>query len=266
MANTDISQFRAEIDAIDDKIIALLNERSAIVKRVGIAKKNSQREGICYIRSGREAEVVRRIYTKLKSGIFPAEASIQMWRMIICASLSLESAMSVSTYVPQGEEAVYWLAREYFGNVLPVSGHDNTESVWQDLASGKAQVGVFPVRGRWWRELPHDIKIFACIPFLLPQNSSIQALAAARLEPENTGDDISLMSIKADASFNESKLQALFFSHDVKARLADTCEDGVCLVEAQGFIAADSAVISDIQHKTGFAVTLLGAYAAPITV
>lgn len=265
MTQTDISQFRAEIDAIDDKIIALLNDRSAIVKRVGIAKKNSQREGICYIRSGREAEVVRSVYAKLKSGLFPADASIQMWRMIICASLSLESPMSVSAFAPQGMEEIYWLAREYFGNILPVARYEATSGVWNDLASGKAQVGVFPVNGRWWRELPQDIKIFACIPFLLPKNSPVKALAAARLEPEDTGDDITLLRIQANSSLNAPQVTALFSAHGKAARLLDACEDGFCLVEVQGFIGNGSALLTEITRQTGFAVTLLGAYAAPLT-
>ncbi len=49
-----LSQLRAKIDAIDDKLFALLKQRIGIVKQVG-ELKSRDRSNRCFIRSGREA-------------------------------------------------------------------------------------------------------------------------------------------------------------------------------------------------------------------
>ncbi|MEI7669473.1 MAG: chorismate mutase, partial [Pseudomonadota bacterium] len=142
----EISELRASIDAIDDKIITLLNERSKIVKTVGMTKKQRQKDGMAFIRSGREADVIKRIYNSFNNGIFPAEAAVHIWRMVICASLSLESQLIISVN-KQDIEAIV-LANSYFGSFTPINTHASNQEVINDLISGKAEVGVFTINQR----------------------------------------------------------------------------------------------------------------------
>src|SRR5579872_4375536 len=103
----DIPELRAAIDAIDDELVALLNKRSQFVKQVAAIKRDTQPQGMSFIRSGREADMVRRMLEAFRGGTFPAPAAAQIWRLIISASLSLESPLSVTTYNPEQQQEIY---------------------------------------------------------------------------------------------------------------------------------------------------------------
>ncbi len=264
---TDISKLRSEIDAIDDKIIALFNERSAIVKNVGKIKKATQKSGISYIRSGREADLIRSIYKKFKDNIFPANAAVQIWRIIISASLTLESDLTVAVCDQELDDRTYWLTREYFGNFLPISRRKNAKDVIQDVMHGNVQVGVLPITGEaWWMDLPEHIKIFACVPFILQHTEhQAEALAMAKIEPEATQDDIVLLKLTADRLLSQNEIAALFAKHEVKTRLLDNKEHSH-LVELTGLAKENARIIPSVMQETGFAVTALGCYATPLKI
>ena len=192
MINDKISKFRFEIDAIDDKILNLLNNRSKIVKQVGETKKPILTNGKSFIRSGREADIVRNVYKKLAKGVFPNQAASYIWRMIISASLSLESNLRIATL----DDETYWLAREYFGGFMPFSKHKNATAIINAVIKGRAEVGVLPCKDKALLDLPADIRIFACVPFILEKKQQIKAYAFAKTEPEATGDDITVIKQK----------------------------------------------------------------------
>ncbi len=266
MSTTDISKYRAEIDAIDDEIIALLNKRSAIVKNVGIAKRQSQGEGICFIRAGREADMVRRIYDSFRKSIFPAYAAAQIWRTIISASLTLESRLKISVCESAPDSEIYWLTREYFGNVLPVSRKSGCQNVINDIISHTSEVGVVSTHDKWWVNLPEDIKVFGCIPFIMQnEKEEVKALALARISAEETGDDISLLKLTPDKEITRESIEVLFGKHGISARAIDR-HNNAFLVEIRGFIRKDSIAIASVIKETGFAIQLLGAYAVPLKV
>lgn len=259
----DISELRSAINAIDDQIIDLFNRRASIVKNVGIFKKQNLKSGTCFIRSGREAEVVRRVYEQFRKGIFPAKAAADMWRLVICASLLLETELSVSVH--ESDVSMYWLAREYFGRFTPMIRQKEAEVVIRNIIDGEAQVGVFPVTGEgWWLHLPEDIKVFACVPYVLQSaDDKVHALAAARLEPEETGDDISLLKLEADDEIDQNLIHEVFRKHSVDAKLLSTIGN-FAFMEAQGFITSRDKRLLGICKETGFAISILGAYAVPL--
>lgn len=255
----DISHLRAAIDAIDDEIVQLLNERSLIVKQVGMTKKRRQKEGMAFIRSGREAEVVRRIYTKLAEGVFPAAAAAAMWRLVICASLSLESDLTLSVD-NSGGDRLYWLAREYFGSFTPLASRSAYTEVIEDIRSGKAEAGIFSgefgtAHARWWVSLPQGIKLFACIPFMLNKDEKIGAFAVANIEPENTGQDITFLRIIGEEDFTVNALVPL--TADILDKFLLPSGKYAFLVSVQGFI-------TEIPLLKNVETSVIGAYAVPL--
>lgn len=272
----DIPQLRAAIDAIDKELIALLNTRSGYVKQVGAIKKNTQSQGSSFIRSGREADMVRRMLENFKDGIFPAPAAAHMWRIIISASLSLESPLTVAAFCSEPQHEIYWFAREYFGNFTPISKEPTSRRVLGEVMDGKAQVAVLPLpddsnEGKWWLKLPDNLKIFACVPFILPKGETIKALGVAKLEPENTGDDVSLFSIETQMDVSQNRLKTTLDNHKLEARwlAAETFASGhrAHLVEIKGFITAEHAALAEVKTSIGaslLAIRHLGAYALPI--
>ena len=95
----DMSEYRKEIDRIDDEIIRLLNERSKSVVEIGKLKKEKDADANLHT-AGREAEIVERL-TKLNTGPFPSEAIQSVYREIMSASLSLEAPQKVAYLGPR---------------------------------------------------------------------------------------------------------------------------------------------------------------------
>jgi chorismate mutase / prephenate dehydratase len=273
----DIPELRAAIDDIDDELVRLFNKRSEFVRQVGAIKKSTQNEGFSFIRSAREADMVRRMYEAFKGGIFPPAAAAHMWRIIISASLSLEAPLTVSAFCPEPQHEIYWLAREYFGNFTPTTKEPTARRVLGEVIDGKAQVGVLPLpddsaEGKWWQKLQGDMKIFACVPYILPKGASIKALAVAKLEPEETGNDISFFSIETEADVSLSRLKTTLDKHKLDARWLATeafaSGHRVHLIEIRGFITAHHDAVRELKASVGaslLAIHWLGAYALPLT-
>src|SRR5258708_23790957 len=86
----DIAKHRAAIDALDEKIAALLNERATRAAAIGKLKAN----GGVY-RPEREAEVLRRI-AEANRGPLPNDALARLFTEIISACRALEQPLSVA--------------------------------------------------------------------------------------------------------------------------------------------------------------------------
>jgi chorismate mutase / prephenate dehydratase len=276
MTDIDITGLRASIDEVDNKIIALLRERCGYVKQVGMTKKARQKAGRSFIRSGREADMVRRLFNTFSKEAFPAQAAAHLWRIIIAASLSLESSLNVSTFFSDTRQDVYWLAREYFGNFTPISRQSATRRVVADVMDEKAEVGALPMPnqspdGEWWLKLPEDVKVFACVPFIIAGDAPPSVLLIARTDPEPTGDDITLISIETQKDVSQSRLKAIFDKHKTSVNWlsAESFPSGhrVHLIEMKGFYTLQNDVLKAITHDIDtslIALRHLGGYAVPI--
>ena len=95
----DCSEYRKEIDRIDDEILRLLNERSKSVVEIGKLKKEKDADANLHT-AGREATIVERL-TNRNSGPFPGEAIRSVYREIMSASFSLEVPQKVAYLGPR---------------------------------------------------------------------------------------------------------------------------------------------------------------------
>ena len=86
MTQDRLKGLRVEINAIDDRILELLNRRAKAAIEVGSVKK--ERNLNIYVPE-REAEILRRL-TAANEGPFPNDGLKAIYREIISASLSLE--------------------------------------------------------------------------------------------------------------------------------------------------------------------------------
>jgi chorismate mutase len=276
MTDIDITKLRASIDAVDSKIIALLKERCDYVKQVGMTKKARQQAGKSFIRSGREADMVRGMYNTFKTHPFPAPAAAHLWRIIIAASLSLETSLTISAFWSEAKQDVYWLSREYFGNFTPTVKQTTTRRVLADVMEEKAEVGALPMpdqspEGSWWLKLPEDIKIFACVPFIMTGETVPPVLLIARVDPEPTGDDVTLISIETEADVSQSRLKAIFDKHKAQVNWlsAESFPSGhrIHLIEMKGYYKLEDEALQAVSRDVGsslISLRHLGSYAVPI--
>lgn len=282
--NKKLASFRTRIDEIDNEIIGLLIRRIAVVKQVG-ELKSSTTNIPCPIRSGREAEMVRNIVERFRPSDFPAAAAAAIWRIIIGASTSVEAKLNLSVFTDGKENSLYWLAREYFGASLSIVKQPHANRVIGDVMDGKAAVGIVPYirssdTSNWWTALMQQgenaPKIFAHIPFVytdIPGKAAPSALAVARLKPEPSGDDMSLIVIEADANVSQNRLQTAFVNAKLEATwlniatLSPSCRHH--LVEVKGFVTAEHEGFAAFASALGtaiFTTHFLGAYATPMTI
>lgn len=135
--SADLLALRGRIDAIDDEVLRLLNERARLAQDIGHLKN-----GIVY-KPEREAQVVRRMQAA-NAGPLPAESVSVLYREIMSACRALEQPLSVAYLGPEGtfSEAA---AIKHFGHAacgLPCASIDD---VFRAVERGEAHYGVTPV-------------------------------------------------------------------------------------------------------------------------
>jgi chorismate mutase/prephenate dehydratase len=140
MSEREIKRLRVEIDALDAELLALLNRRAVVVRKVGELKG-----GAPAYRPERESEILRRI-SSLTAGAgdsLPAEAAVNVFREIISACRALEQEIRVAYLGPQGtfsEQAV----RRQFGQGVAAEPAVSIDEVFRSAESGATQFAVVP--------------------------------------------------------------------------------------------------------------------------
>jgi chorismate mutase/prephenate dehydratase len=134
----DIAKHRADIDALDGKIVELLNARASHAAAIGKLKAN----GGAY-RPEREAEVLRRA-ADTNRGPLPNAALVRLFTEIISACRALEEPLSVAYLGPQGTFSEMALGKQFGANVeaLPCTSIDE---VFRAAETGAAAYAVVPV-------------------------------------------------------------------------------------------------------------------------
>lgn len=146
-----LEELRAQIDAIDNELLALLAKRISIVEKVGHLKHANGTKG-SFIRPKREDDMMKRILQK-GAGNFPKAALFSIWRTIISASLQVENPFRVITTKDIGKE-VY----EYFGAFTEYVMFDTPDEVFKHISP--TDVGVLPKKANI-EKIPGDMKLFA---------------------------------------------------------------------------------------------------------
>jgi chorismate mutase / prephenate dehydratase len=136
----EIERLRARIDAVDDAILARLNERAELVAQVGRAKEAS---GSAVYEPTRERRIVERLGAG-NPGPFPSAGLAPVFREIISATRSLEESIRVAYLGPEGTFS-HEAAREHFGALAVLCGVASISDVFAAVEAGRAQLGIVPV-------------------------------------------------------------------------------------------------------------------------
>ncbi len=133
-----LEQLRAQIDALDEQLLKLLNERAKLAQAVGHVKGGS----LVY-RPEREAQVLRRL-TEANAGPLPNEAVRLLFQEVMSACRALERSLSVAFLGPEGtfSEAA---AIKQFGHAVERLPAESIDEVFRQVEHGEAGYGVVPV-------------------------------------------------------------------------------------------------------------------------
>ncbi len=138
----DLKQLRDRIDALDEKILKLFNERAAIAIDVAEAKTAQGETGNFY-RPEREADVLRHVIEKNEGPLKDADVA-HLFRALMSACLSAEAPLTVAFLGPEGTFS-HAAALKHFGYAVNISPLSSIDDVFREVEAGAANFGVVPI-------------------------------------------------------------------------------------------------------------------------
>jgi chorismate mutase/prephenate dehydratase len=151
----EIDRLRQEIDAVDDQIQELLNERARKVLRVGEVKALRQTE--FYVPS-REREIFERLAAQ-HAGPFPEPALRSVFREIISGCLSLEKQLKVAYFGPEAS-FTHIACKQHFGLSVRYVPVKSISGVFDEVARGRSEYGVVPIENSTEGVVNHTLDMF----------------------------------------------------------------------------------------------------------
>jgi chorismate mutase/prephenate dehydratase len=142
-AQLDIQGIRAQIDAIDEQIHELLNQRARCAQQVGVTKQAQGLHTADFYRPEREAQVLRKAIER-NAGPLRNEEIARLFREIMSACLAQEEPLKIGFLGPEGtfsQQAVY----KHFGHSVRALPLPAISEVFEEVQAGHADFGVVPI-------------------------------------------------------------------------------------------------------------------------
>jgi chorismate mutase/prephenate dehydratase len=150
--SNELKQCRDKIDAIDEQLLQLVNERARLAHEIG----NLKNGGPIY-RPEREAQVLRRLL-ELNAGPLSGEAVTAVFRSVMSNCRALEKELSVAFLGPLGtfsEEA----ANKQFGGLSAPVQCSSIDEVFRMVETGQVDYGVVPVENSTEGAVPRTMDL-----------------------------------------------------------------------------------------------------------
>jgi chorismate mutase / prephenate dehydratase len=141
-ASLDLNKVRTQIDAIDEKIHGLINDRARLAQLVGISKTREGRT-VDFYRPEREAQVLRMARERNTGPLRDAEV-LRLFREIMSACLAQQEPLKVAFLGPEGtftQAAVL----THFGHSVRGLAMASIDEVFHEVEAATADFGVVPV-------------------------------------------------------------------------------------------------------------------------
>ena len=135
-----LRELRERIDGLDDGIVRLLDERTAVSIEIGRLKREAGWD-ICD--PSREESIYRKL-AQNHGGILPEGALREIFREIISASRALQAPMAVSFLGPEASFS-HQAALAHFGHGIRIVPQASIPEVFSDVEKGDSLRGVVPV-------------------------------------------------------------------------------------------------------------------------
>jgi len=192
-----LTEIRAELDALDDEIHALLMRRAAAVARLAAS---AAKPAGTVLRPGREAAILRRLLAR-HSGPLPRVALVRIWREVFASSIAQQGGLSVA--VPP-EIPVGRLALEHFGAGTALKPQPSLAAALAAVSAKAAAAAVLPwpregdeAGQEWWMRLDGTLQVVARLPFLAAGTPPLEAAIVALHPADDSGADMCLFRIES---------------------------------------------------------------------
>jgi chorismate mutase len=260
-AESAIAAARADIDAIDQKVLALLADRVQANEVIAAAKVAA---GVTMpLRPAREVTMLRKLIAEAPPGVDP-DLIFDVWRAMIAANVRRQKAVEV--VVPEVGDIVrlFDTARRHFSGAARINRLAETRDVLNHIAENAGVIAVMPWPapsgpGAWWAMLTErrysKLSIIAGLPMRGTGEPEAALVAPGAVLEEAGGDRTFGLAFDPHHRSIRAMNEAGFKAHET-FRVRETV-----MLEIEGFVAAgDPRVAVAIRHGLeGFRV--VGAYA-----
>jgi chorismate mutase/prephenate dehydratase len=158
-SKNSLDSLRKTIDALDEKVLDLLNQRAKIAIEIGRLKKENKAD---LHAPTREIEVFDRLLN-LNKGPFPNEALRAVFREIMSASLAMEGPLKVAYLGPKATFTHLACLRQFgfSATYVPVN---SIKEVFYEVERGRVDYGVVPIENSTEGVVNHTLDMFVDSP------------------------------------------------------------------------------------------------------
>ena len=156
-----LSQLRDRIDAIDEQILQLINQRATCAIEVAKTKVAQGEQG-CFYRPDRESLVLRRI-KQLNQGPLSDDTAMRFFRELMSACLALEKPLDIAFLGPEGT-FTQQAAIKHFGHAVNTVPAATIAEIFNVVENGHCQFGVVPVENSTEGTISYTLDRFVSSP------------------------------------------------------------------------------------------------------
>lgn len=138
--NDRLATIRTEIDAVDQELLKLFNQRAALSKEVGQIKAEDKSS---IFKPVREKELLDKL-AKANAGPLPETHLRAIWREILSSSRALQRPQNVAYLGPEGTFS-YFAGIEYLGHSAKFHPCKDIRQIFEEVTSGQCDLGVVPL-------------------------------------------------------------------------------------------------------------------------
>ena len=276
----DLDSLRSQIDAIDAELHEKIVQRIALIDQVAQAKQLSG-GGAVAMRPNREANLVRNLADRHKGQLQTATV-VRIWRELINGATALQGPLSVAVCAPERSVGYWDMARNHFGSSVPMTLHTSPSLVLRMVDDEPGVIGLlpFPQGGEdnpWWPALASQAdgqvgpRVIWRLPFFASPTGrfeQLESLAVAKLVPEASGDDATLMAVETDRDVSLARAvdqlgKCGFTVHPLALQEQEARQQRLQLFEMDGMISHEDPGLVKFADAMGeglFRLSILGAY------
>ncbi len=176
----NVDNVRKKIDALDTKILELLNERARSSQTIGKIKRQ---KGQGIYAPHREKEVLERLKALNKGPLTPA-AIDAIYREVMSSSISLEKPVRIAYLGPEFT-FTHQAAQKKFGASVEYFSCTNISDVFAEVEKGRSDYGVVPVENSTEGAVNYTLDMFIesplkiCAELYLPISQHLISNAAS---------------------------------------------------------------------------------------
>ena len=150
-----LENLRKKIDDLDEKIIALINDRMKVALEIGTLKQAKDSE---IYSPARESEIYQKI-DSLKASSLPKDSLKTIYKEIISASRALEKPIAIAYLGPEAT-FTHLASLSKFGSSVQYLACASISEVFAEVDRKRADYGVIPVENSIEGAVSHSLDMF----------------------------------------------------------------------------------------------------------